>query len=456
MKKTALCLVLVLAAIGCSSSPTTETAENKIFPYPYAIHDFDNGLRLVTVSSGYPDVVALYIVVNVGSRHEVEPGRSGFAHLFEHMMFRGTEKFPSEKWDEIMQRAGAETNAYTTDDRTVYHAVFSKEDLEQILELEADRFQNLKYTPEQFQTETRAVLGEYNKNFASPFRKLEEIVRQTAFTKHTYSHTTMGFEKDVENMPSMYDYGLQFFDRYYRPEYTTVTIVGDVKPEEMRPMVEKYWGGWKRGSYKPDIPAEPAQTEAKTIDYNFHAQTLPIVNIAFHAPAYDDAINDSAVLDVVSFHSFAENSALYKKLVVEEQKVDTLFPQYYDHVDPYLFEATALVKDPKDMDYVRTQILETFEKLKTTAIPAKELEDVKSHLRYQFAIGMNSTPAIASTLAHYVGLRRTPETINKRYELYRNVTAEDVQRVAQKYFVENGRTIATLRYAPDSAQARPQ
>ncbi len=453
MKKVlATVIFLMLASCGTSN----ETAEDKIFPYPYAVNDLENGLRLVTVSTGYPNVVALYIVVNVGSRNEVEPGRSGFAHLFEHMMFRGTEKYPPEKWEAIMQAAGAETNAYTSDDRTVYHAVFSKDDLGPILELEADRFQNLKYTEEQFRTETRAVLGEYNKNFASPMRKLEEIVRETAFTAHTYRHTTMGFEKDVEAMPETYDYGLQFFDRYYRPEYTTISIVGDVKPEEALPLVQKYWGSWKRGTHKAAISPEPPQEGPKKVDYRFHAPTLPIVNIAFHAPAYDDEINDSAVLDVISFQAFSENSALYKKLVVEEQKVETLFPGYYDHVDPYLFEATAMVKDAKDIEYVTTQLLETFEKLKNVAIPSNELENVKSHLRYQFALGMDSTPAIAGTLAHYLGLRRTPETVNKRYELYRKVTAEDVMRVAKKYFVEKERTIATLKFEPETAEVRPQ
>jgi zinc protease len=266
----------------------------------------------------------------------------------------------------------------------------------------------------------------------------------------------MGFEKDVEAMPEMYDYGLQFFDRYYRPEYTTVCIVGDVKPEETLPLVQKHWAGWKRGSYTANIPQEPPQDAPKTVDYNFHTPTLPIVNVAFHAPAYDDEINDSAVLDVISFQAFSENSALYKKLVVQEQKVETLFPGYYDHADPFLFEATALVKDGKDMEYVTGQILEAFEKLKDAAIPSKELEDVKSHLRYQFALSMDSTPSIAGTLAHYIGLRRTPETINKRYELYRKVTAEDVMRVAKKYFVETGRTIATLKFAPQTAEVRPQ
>ncbi len=431
-----------LLLAGCAPDPG-----DRIFPYPYQVSDLDNGLRVVTVETGYPEVLALYIVVNVGSRNEVEPGRTGFAHLFEHMMFRGTKNFPPERWEAIMQDAGAETNAYTSDDRTVYHAVFSKEDLEPILELEADRFRNLEYSEEVFRTETRAVLGEYNKNFANPMRKLDEIVRKTAFTKHTYRHTTMGFIEDVENMPAMYDYGLKFFDRYYRPEYTTVCIVGDV-PEDALSLVRKYWGGWERGSYEPEIPVEPPQDGPKTVDEGFHTPTLPIVAVSYHAPAYDDEVNDSAVLDVISYYAFSENSDLYKKLVVEEQKVDAMFPAYYDHRDPYLFSVVARVKEAKDTGYVRDQILAAIEQLRDEPVPAQPLEDVKSHLRYDFALSMNSTPAIASTLAHFVNMRGSPETINKRYALYQGVTAADVQRVAKQVFVEDERTIATLRHDP--------
>jgi len=443
MRRVLSCVLLLMLLAGCAEEP-----ETKIFPYPYEVTDIENGLRVVTVETAYPEVVALHIVVNVGSRNEVEPGRTGFAHLFEHMMFRGTEKFPPERWEAIMQDAGAETNAYTSDDRTVYHAVFSKEDLEAILELEADRFQNLKYSEEVFRTETRAVLGEYNKNFANPMRKLDEIVRKTAFTEHTYRHTTMGFVEDVENMPEMYDYGLKFFDRYYRPEYTTVCVVGDV-PDDALALVKKYWGGWERGSYQPEIPVEPPQGEAKTVDESFHTPTLPIVSVSYHAPAYDDEANDSAVLDVISYYAFSENSDLYKKLVVEEQKVDAMYPAYYDHRDPYLFSVVARVKEQKDSEYVRDQILATVEQLQNELVPIEPLEDVKSHLRYGFAVGMNSTPAIAGTLAHFINMRGSPETINKRYALYESVTPDDVQRVAKQVLVESERTIATLRHAPE-------
>ena len=196
--------------------PVMAQGGNKIFPYKYSIDDLPNGLRLITVPTDYPNLVSLYIVVQTGSRNEVESGKSGFAHLFEHLMFRGTEKYSAEAYNEIFKNAGADTNAYTSDDRTVYHATFSKEDLDQIMMVEADRFQNLKVPEELFKTETRAVLGEYNKNATNPVNKLFEVLRDTAFQSHTYKHTTMGFLRDVENMPNQYDYSLEFFRRYYQ------------------------------------------------------------------------------------------------------------------------------------------------------------------------------------------------------------------------------------------------
>ena len=436
---------IALFAGGCGGGGDVD----KIFPYRSEVHDLPNGLRTVLVDSGYDNLVALYVIVQTGSRNEVEPGRSGFAHLFEHMMFRGTERFPSEEWEAIMQAAGAETNAYTSDDHTAYHAVFASEDLEKILELEADRFQNLEYSEEVFRTETRAVLGEYNKSFANPFLKLDEVMRETAFAEHTYRHTTIGFLEDIENMPEMYDYGLQFFDRYYRPEYTMVAIVGDFDFGQAREMVERYWGGWERGSYSAPIPSEPPQNAPKTVDAEFHAPTLPLVAVAHHAPAYDDEAAESAVLDIISFYAFGENSDLYQRLVLEEQKVDALFPSYYDHVDPFLFQVVARVKDPADVPAVEQALLETFEQLRDEPPPEEELEAVKDHLRYDFALSMNSTSSIARTLAHYLSLRRTPETINKRYRLYAEVTPQDVQETAAKYFTENGRVIARLEHAAD-------
>ena len=419
----------------------------KAFPYPYDQYDLPNGLRLITVPTDFPNVVAVYIVVQTGSRNEVEPGKSGFAHFFEHMMFRGTKAYPPEKYEAVMKAAGAASNAYTTDDRTVYHATFSKEDFEKIFSMEADRFQNLDYAEADFRTEALAVLGEYNKNSSSPAQKLDEVLYDTAFDKHTYKHTTMGFLKDIEDMPNQYAYSRQFFDRWYRPEYTTIIVAGDVKADQIRALTSKYWGGWKRGSFGVDIPAEPPQGAARAGQINWPAQTLPWLAVAFHGPAYSDTQNDLATLDIISYLGFSESSELYQKLVIQEQKVDSLGVENPDRMDPNLFTVLARVKDPADLDAVREDILAAFRKYQDTPVPKDRLEAVKSRLRYQFALGLDNSESIAEALAGYVGLRRTPETVNRLYDLYAAVTPEDVQRVARKYFVDEGRVIVTLKGA---------
>ena len=332
----------------------------KVFPYAYTIDDLPNGLRLVTVPTDYPNLVALYIVVNTGSRNEVEAGKSGYAHLFEHLMFRGSENYTPEQRDAILKRAGASSNAYTSDDRTVYHEVFAKEDLNEILKMEADRFLRLKYGADVYRTETQAVLGEYNKNSADPFSKLYEKLRETAFDKHTYKHTTMGFIKDIQDMPNQYNYSLDFYRRYYRPENTTVVLSGDVTQEQALKLIKQYFGDWQRGNYSPQIPVEPELKGPRTGRVEWPSETLPHMAIAFRGPAFSDQKKDKAALDLLAAVAFGENSDIYQQLVLKEQKVDVIEVSFEDQSDPELFTVFVRIKEPKDVDYVRDQILATF------------------------------------------------------------------------------------------------
>jgi zinc protease len=419
----------------------------KIFPYAYVQEDLPNGLRLITIPTDYPNIVSIFIVVGTGSRNEIEPGKSGFAHLFEHLMFRGTPEFPPEKYEATLTDAGAASNAFTTDDFTAYHTTFSKEDLPRILSMEADRFQHLAYEQSAFKTETRAVLGEYNKNSADPLEKLYEVLRATAFTTHTYRHTTMGFIQDVEAMPGEYDYSRQFFDRYYRPEYTTIVVAGDVDPKRVRALVDERWSTWKRGSYQVQIPVEPPQQAPRTAHVDWASPTLPWVAIAYRGPAYSDDSADTVALDAISRLGFDENSPLYQKLVIEEQKVDTLRPNPPDHIDPELFSIFARIKNSADMDTVQKQIASTAQDFASKPVDAQKLEALKEHLRYEFALGLDNSEAIAQTVAQYVALRRTPETANRYYETYSKLTAQDIQKVAQKYLVDRNRTTVTLTSA---------
>ncbi len=436
-------MLLSLFVVSALAATAAETAK-KAFPWDYDQHDFPNGLRLITVPTDFPNVVSVYIVVATGSRNEVEPGKSGFAHLFEHMMFRGTEKYPADRYRDLMKQAGAASNAYTTDDRTVYHTTFSKEDLERIMEVESDRFQNLKYSEDDFRTETLAVLGEYNKNSQSPVEKLIEVLRDTAFDRHTYKHTTMGFLADIKEMPHQYDYSLKFHDRWYRPEYTTIVVVGDVQPGATRALVEKYWGNWKHGDYQADIPAEPPQQGPRTNHVDWPTSTLPWLAVSFKGAAYSDTATDQVTLDIIAFLGFSESSDLYKRLVIEEQTVDDLFLDNPDRIDPQLFTVLARLKDKEDLPGIQQAILTELDKFKEEPVAANRLDAVKKHLRYSFARDLDNSEAIADTLAPYMALRRTPETINKLYDLYDAVTPEDIQRVARKYFREDDRTIVTL------------
>ncbi len=226
----------------------------EVFPYHVDVKDFSNGLKLVGVRFDSPGLAAYYSVVRVGSRHEVEKGRTGFAHFFEHMMFRGTESYPEEKYNEVLRSMGADSNAYTSSDRTVYHILASSRSLPRIVEIESDRFQNLKYSKEQFQKEAGAVLGEYNKSAANPFMALYEKLQETAYDVHPYQHMTIGFLEDIRAMPEMYEYSLEFFRRFYRPEYVTLLVVGDYDWDELSALVEQHYGDWERGGYAVDIP----------------------------------------------------------------------------------------------------------------------------------------------------------------------------------------------------------
>jgi zinc protease len=419
-------------------------AADKIFPYPYVQEDLPNGLRLITIPTDYPNIVSLYIVVGAGSRNEVEPGKSGFAHLFEHLMFRGTPEYSAERYTEELQKAGAASNAFTSSDLTAYHTTFSKEDIARILSMEADRFAHLAVPPALFKTETLAVLGEYNKNSANPRQKLYETLRATAFRVHPYQHTTMGFIKDIEAFPDEYDYSRQFFDRYYRPEYTTIIVTGDVDPKRVRSLVDGRWGTWKRGDFKPAIPAEPAQDGPRTAHVEWPTETLPWLVAGYRGPAYTDSTEETAALDAISQLGFGETSPLYQKLVIDEQKLDSLNADPPANIDPELFTVWAHIKKAADMPSVQQQITEAAEGFASKPVDEKKLNDLKGHLRYEFALQLNNSESIGGAVAQFVALRRTPATIDRYYDAYAKLTLADIQNAARKYLTEKNRTIVTL------------
>ncbi len=434
---------LLIGAAAITPAATAFASEGDILPYEIHQHRLDNGLNVVTVPFPSPGLAAFYIVTRVGARNEVEEGVTGFAHFFEHMMFRGTEKYSKAEYSEALKSTGAAANANTSQDRTEYHMTGSADKLELMFELEADRFQNLKYSEHDFKTEAGAVKGEYTKNFASPYQQIYEKRLETAYSTHTYGHTTMGYFDDIVDMPNQYDYSLTFFERYYRPEYNTILVVGDVTPEQVVALSKKYFGDWKRGDYEPEIPVEPEQNETRYVHLE-NGSIPPYLSMSYKGPAFSDTQKDMPALDVLSSIVFSPTSDLYKKLVLEEQKVRFLGGGQFDSRDPGLFTIQASLVDKADMPYVMDEIEKAIAKVQREGVDPEQLARTKSNLEYGMAMGLDTPDAIAGNLSHYIQLTGDPESINRLYGLYGEVTQEDVKAAALRYLQPERMTIATI------------
>jgi len=424
----------------------SDGAASDILPFRATEVTLGNGLRVIVVPTGFPNLVSLQISVQTGSRNEVEPGKSGFAHFFEHMMFRGTERYPSDRYREIVARTGARQNAYTSDDYTNYHLTFAAEDLEQMLEVEADRFMSLSYPEEDFRTEARAILGEYNKNAANPLQKLFEVQHDRAFSTHTYKHTVMGFLADIEDMPNQFEYSRVFFDRWYRPEYTSIIIAGDLPAERVVEMVERHWGRWQRGTFSLHVPAEPPSNAPAVAHVAWPAPTLPWVTVGFHGPAFSESEPDYAAVDVLFDLQFGRTSDLYRRLVEQEQVVDQLRPYVPPTQDPSLVTVMARLKRPGDAAYVRDAILETVAASRREAVAAKRLQEAKSNARYAFARTLDNSESIAETLAAFVRVRRSYDTLNALYRRYDALMPGDLQASAVRYLSDENLVLTTLSH----------
>ena len=429
-----------------SRSPVTSIQKNsnKVFSQNYVFKELPNGLRVLIVQTDYPDLVSVQIPVSVGSRDEDEAGRTGFAHFFEHMMFKGSEKFPQDIYSDLFKNAGVDNGAYTTNDYTNYHLDFSKEHLDKVLEIQADHFKNLSYSEAQFKTEALTVKGEYLKNNASPTRKLLAAVRNKAFDTHTYKHTTMGFFEDVEAMPEQIAYGEKFFQQFYKPEYVSLVIVGDVEPQAALTMVEKHWGTWKKGGFVNKITQEPKQKMAKYVHEKFEGLPGHWLLVSYKGANWQPKKKDRAALDLISELYFSNNSALYQELVVDKQLASQMFNYNPETKDAGLRHVFIKVNEEKDLATVRDAINRTYVQARTELVSTDKLDNLKSNLRYSFVNGLDSSESIASTLASYMHFDRDPETINHLYNSFNNISAEDMQRIANKYFIDENRTTVTL------------
>jgi len=435
----ALSVVLLLAAVPL------RPAESKIFPYDYKIEVLDNGLKVVSIPLPNPNIISYYTIVRSGSRNEVEPGKSGFAHFFEHIMFKGTKKVPRAAYVDFLMQLGAGTNGYTTDDFTCYFVVFAgRDNLARVVETEADRFINLWYDEEMIKTEAPVIEGEYYASVSSPQRRIFELLYDTAFEKHSYKHTTLGYLADIKDMPNQFDYSQLYKKRFYAPDNTILLVAGDFDHAQLMDLVRKNYAAWEKADYTLQTPLEPTQTQAKRAHLDWTSKTLARLAIGFHGPAYSDEQIDKASLDLLAEAAFSPSSEIYQKLVIQEQKCQSLGAGFGDNRDPNLLVFTAVLKDEADLAYVEEEVFRELERLKAEPLPADKLAAIKSNLRYSLANILGTTDGVAGTLASYIQLTADPGTLNKLFGLYEKITPEDIREMVKKYFLKANSTVITL------------
>jgi len=420
---------------------------SRIFPYPTHVATLDNGLGVILVPMRSEGLVAYWSIVRTGSRDEYEPGRTGFAHFFEHMMFRGTERYPADVYNATLTRMGADANAYTTDDLTAYHLGVTAGDLAQVMDLESDRFKNLAYAEDEFKTEAGAVYGEYRKSRMNPFFRINEAMQQAAFERHTYGHTTMGYERDIKRMPEMYDYSRSFFARYYRPDNVILLIAGDIEAGPTMEFVRRYYGDWEPGYVAPKIPIEPEQQAERTVEVAYEGKSLPILWLAYKAGRFDPTDRQGVAASLLAELAFGETSEIHKKLVLDEQNVEFISADLGTNRDPGLFEIFARVKDPADVDAVRAEIDATIGRYQASPPDAERLADLKSRLKYGFLMRLDTPDRVASALARLVAITGGVEAVEQLYATYETIEPADVQAAARALLVPARRTVGVLRGA---------
>ncbi len=428
-------------------------AEAQVLPHPPTLDTLPNGLRVVTLPFDAPGIVAYYTLVRTGSRDEVEAGHSGFAHFFEHMMFRGTRTRSARQYEHEMQRLGADNNAYTTQDFTLYTVTVPTAGLADLVPVEADRFRNLSYAEPDFQTEARAVLGEYNKNASAPLMAMWEALSEIAFARHTYGHTTMGYLRDIQAMPTRYAYAQRFFRRFYTPDNCTVIAAGDVQRAQVLSLVQQHYGDWQGRRDRPTIPVEPAQTAPRRRDLVWAGASAPRMLLAYRTPAFDLSTRDSAALDVVHAMVFAESSPLYQRLVVSTPQLLAL-ETWADHRrrDPGLFIVEATLRPEARYEAIQEAVEAELAALAQGQVDPGRLAAVLSHLRYAMPMNAQTPASAADMLARFMALTGEPDAYARYNDSLAAVTADDVTRVARTWLVPARRNLVTLTPASDAAR----
>jgi len=431
-----------LAGIVVCTAVQRSSAASRPPKFQYQISTLPNGLTVVLSEDHSTPIVHVNLSYHVGSKNE-RAGRTGFAHLFEHLMFKGSKNVQPEAHTSMLASVGGQSNAYTTDDETVFWETAPAQYLPLTLWLEADRMATLRIDKDTFENEREVVKEERRMRIDNqPYGRLNEIIYDQAFAVHPYKHATIGSMKDLE--AASVDDVRDFYQTYYVPANATLVIVGDFDSTQALQLVSQYLGRVPKAA-RPvprDIPQEPPQTKEKRVTLQ-EPWPLPAVVVAYHVTK--DGNPDSYPLHIAAkVLSDGQTSRIYKKLVYETQMAVAAFGNANLIEDPNLFYAVAIVSPGHTTDEVTAALIAELDRLKNEPITVHELQRTKNQFARDYILGRESNQQKAGQLSHAVVIHGDIRTADGEFDIFQNITVADVQRVARTYFRPENRLVLTL------------
>jgi zinc protease len=398
-----------------------------------------NGLRVILAEDHSAPTYSVSVTYNVGSRDE-RKGRTGFAHLFEHMMFQGSQKVGKGEHFILILTNGGNMNGTTNADRTNYFQTLPANQLDLALFLEADRMKSLAITQANLDNQRHAVQEERRLGIDNqPYGRTFEAILETAFDNFAYKHSTIGSMEDL-NAATVEDVS-QFFKIHYAPNNAVLALVGDFKTDEALAKLRTYFENIpsQAAPPPPDVTEPPQKAERrKTIEDNF-ART-PRIDIVYKIPPGNT--RDWYAMSVLGqVLASGQSSRLYQKLVKDKEVAVSVFGGAQERRGPSLASFTIDVKPGRDFGEVETQIYEEIERLKRGPVAAWELEKVRMQARRAQSQQLQSTLFRAILLSQYAVYYDDPDLINRREQIAAAVTPQDIQRVASTFLTEANRTV---------------
>lgn len=415
--------------------------------FPVEKHVLDNGLTVLISEDHSTPVVTYQVWYKVGSKNE-RPGITGISHLCEHMMFKGSKNIGPEEHARIVQANGGINNAWTHFDMTCYWEKLANDKLELAINLESEREKNLTPTQETFSSEREVVKEERRMGTDnSPFGAVFEQMLNSAFVAHPYHWLVVGFMSDLDNITL--DDLKNYYKVYYAPNNATAVVVGDVDPKEVMKLMHKYYDDIPAQSPPPKVGTVEPEQRGERIAYIHKIAQMPAFMVGYHIPQFGHP--DTYPLSVAARILFTgQSSRIYKKMIYQDQSALHVGGDCFTLQDPGLFYCFAIMQPGHTAEEGRNTLFGEIDKLKNEPVNEKELQKAKNQLESEFIFGLQSVEDKGDQIGYYQTLLGDYSKLFEEAKKFQQVTAEDVMRVAKKYFNENNRNVVVL--VPETPQ----